>query len=161
VVRNLLRALPSLMHAWLSGSCIASHARMPVSNRRSSLHRASADRRCLASARHVALDAATASRSVPPARSRLRRVLPMSEAMLHIASAVVKARPAAQDMLVERIAALAGAEVLTADHGRIIVILEASRHRALADTLDCIAGMDGVMSATLVFEHSEPEGEVT
>jgi nitrate reductase NapD len=85
----------------------------------------------------------------------------MSEAMLHIASAVVKARPAAQDMLVERIAALAGAEVLTADHGRIIVILEASRHRALADTLDCIAGMDGVMSATLVFEHSEPEGEVT
>jgi periplasmic nitrate reductase NapD len=83
---------------------------------------------------------------------------PVPEAMLHIASALVKARPVVQDALVARIAALAGAEVLTADRGRIIVILEASQHRALADTLHCIAGMDGVMSATLVFEHSEPEG---
>jgi nitrate reductase NapD len=83
----------------------------------------------------------------------------MAEAMLHIASAVVKARPAAQDAVVERIAAFAGAEVLAKDHGRIIVVLEASQHRVLADTLDRIAVLDGVLSATLVFEHSEPEGD--
>jgi nitrate reductase NapD len=83
----------------------------------------------------------------------------MVEAMLHIASAIVKARPATQDAVAERIAALVGAEVLAKDHGRIIVILEASRHRALADTLDRIAAFDGVLSATLVFEHSEPEGD--
>jgi periplasmic nitrate reductase NapD len=83
----------------------------------------------------------------------------MAEAMLHIASAVVKARPAIQDAVAERIAALAGVEVLAKDHGRIIVVLEASQHRALADTLDRIAVLDGVLSATLVFEHSEPEGD--
>jgi periplasmic nitrate reductase NapD len=83
----------------------------------------------------------------------------MAEAMLHIASAVVKARPAAQDAVAECIASLAGAEVLAKDQGRIIVILEASQHGALADTLDRMAALDGVLSATLVFEHSEPDGE--
>jgi periplasmic nitrate reductase NapD len=85
----------------------------------------------------------------------------MAEALLHIASAVVKARPVAQDAVAERIGALAGAEVLAKDHGRIIVVLEASRHRALADMLDRIAALDGVLSATLVFEHSESEGDPT
>jgi periplasmic nitrate reductase NapD len=79
--------------------------------------------------------------------------------MLHIASAVVKARPAAQDTVATNVAELTGAEVVAVDHGRIIVVLESSHHRALADTLDRIAGLDGVLSATLVFEHSEPEGE--
>jgi len=78
--------------------------------------------------------------------------------MLHIASAVVKARPIAQAALVARIAEFAGAEVVAADQGRIIVVLEAGNHGALADTLHGIAGLDGVLSATLVFEHSEPEG---
>jgi nitrate reductase NapD len=83
----------------------------------------------------------------------------MAEAMLHIASAIVKARPAIQNAVADRIAALMGAEVLAKDHGRIIVILEASQHRVLADTLDRIVLLDGVLSATLVFEHSEPEGD--
>ncbi|HXA24849.1 MAG TPA: chaperone NapD [Acetobacteraceae bacterium] len=79
--------------------------------------------------------------------------------MLHIASALVKARPVAQDAVAARITALTGASVIAMEQGRIIVVLEASHHRALADTLDCIAGLDGVLSATLVFEHSEPEGD--
>jgi periplasmic nitrate reductase NapD len=79
--------------------------------------------------------------------------------MLHIASAVVKARPVVQDAVAARIATLAGTEVIAIEQGRIIVVLEASQHRALADTLDSIAGLDGVFSATLVFEHSEPEGD--
>ena len=83
----------------------------------------------------------------------------MTEPMLHIASAVVKARPTDQHGVIERIAALAGTDVVAIDHGRIIVVLEARQHADLGDTLNHIAGLDGVLSATLVFEHSEPEGE--
>jgi nitrate reductase NapD len=83
----------------------------------------------------------------------------MSEAMLHIASAVVKARPVEQHNVAEQIAALAGTDVVAIDQGRIIVVLETWEHHVIGDTLNHIAGLDGVLSATLVFEHSEPEGE--
>jgi len=83
----------------------------------------------------------------------------MAEPMLHIASAVVKAWPATQDAVAARIAALAGAEVLAIDHGRIIVVLEAARQGDIGGTLGRIADLDGVLSATLVFEHSEPDGD--
>ena len=83
----------------------------------------------------------------------------MSEPMLHIASAVVKAHPRAQDAVAAQITALAGTEVLAVDHGRIIVVLELDRHGALGETLHRIADIAGVLSATLVFEHSEPEGD--
>lgn len=79
----------------------------------------------------------------------------MSDAPLHIASAVVKARPAIQHAVAARIAQLAGAEVAVIDQGRIIVVLEASQRHDLGATLDRIADLDGVLSATLVFEHSE------
>jgi len=82
----------------------------------------------------------------------------VADAMLHIASAVVKVRPAVQDFVAQRIAALAGAEVVAADQGRIIVVLEAGCHRDLAGTLDSIAALNEVLSAVLVFEHAEPEG---
>ena len=79
--------------------------------------------------------------------------------MLYIASAVVKAWPSVQDAVTAAIAALDGAEVLVADHGRIIVVLESDRPGVLGETIHQIADVDGVLSATLVFEHSEPEGE--
>jgi nitrate reductase NapD len=83
----------------------------------------------------------------------------MTEAMLHIASAVVKVRPADQHAVAERITALAGTDVVAIDQGRIIVVLETADQHVISDTLNYIAGLEGVLSATLVFEHSEPEGE--
>ena len=83
----------------------------------------------------------------------------MPEPMLYIASAVVKARPSVQEVVAAAIAALDGAEVLVTDHGRIIVVLELHRPGVLGETLNRIADVDGVLSATLVFEHSEPEGD--
>jgi nitrate reductase NapAB chaperone NapD len=50
--------------------------------------------------------------------------------------------------------------VVAIDHGRIIVVLETGEQHVISDTLNQIAGLDGVLSATLVFEHSEPEGDV-
>ncbi|MEJ0018382.1 MAG: chaperone NapD [Acetobacteraceae bacterium] len=83
----------------------------------------------------------------------------MADTILHIASVVVKARPAVQDAVAARIAALAGAEVLMVDRGRIVVVLESDRPCDLADMLNRIGDLDEVMSATLVFEHSEPDGD--
>ena len=86
--------------------------------------------------------------------------------MLHIASAVVKARPPTQDAVAARIAELAGADVLAIDHGRIIVVLEASRAARSSPTRSIASPTsNGVLSATLVFEHSdvfehsEPDGD--
>jgi nitrate reductase NapD len=80
--------------------------------------------------------------------------------MLHIASALVKARPADQDTVAMTIAALPGTEVLAVDHGRIIVVIEAAQQHDVAGTLDRMAALDGVLSATLVFEHGEPEEDL-
>jgi nitrate reductase NapD len=77
--------------------------------------------------------------------------------MLHIASAVVQARLAEQDRVAGAIATLPGAEVAGVDQGRIIVVLEANCQDTLAETLHRIAALDHVLSATLVFEHAEPE----
>ena len=56
----------------------------------------------------------------------------MSKSMLHILSAVVRTLPATQDLVARRIAAYDGVDVLAVDHGRIIVVLEASDQRILA-----------------------------
>jgi nitrate reductase NapD len=80
--------------------------------------------------------------------------------MLHIASAVVTALPASQDEVAAHIAALKGADVVVAERGRIIVVLEASQQDQIADALHRIALLQHVLSATLVFEHSEAIGDV-
>jgi nitrate reductase NapD len=80
--------------------------------------------------------------------------------MVHIASAVVQARPADQDAVVASIAAFPGTEIMAAGQGRIIVVLEAGCHHDIGETLHRIADLAGVLSATLVFEHSEPEEDV-
>lgn len=79
----------------------------------------------------------------------------MSDQPLYIASAVVKTRPANQHAVAAWIEEMAGVEVAAIDHGHIIVVLEADDRCGLATTLNRIADMDGVLSATLVFEHGE------
>lgn len=77
--------------------------------------------------------------------------------MLHIASAVIRTRPVEQDAVRLAVAVMPGAEVVAAEAGRIIVVLEANRNTAISEMLDRLAGLHGVLSATLVFEHAEPE----
>jgi periplasmic nitrate reductase NapD len=79
----------------------------------------------------------------------------MREPMLHIASAVVMARPTSQHDVAAQIASLDGADVAAVERGRIIVVLEASQQHLIADTLHRIAALEHVLSTTLVFEHSE------
>jgi nitrate reductase NapD len=83
----------------------------------------------------------------------------MREPMLYIASAVVMARQASLQDLAERIASFDGTDVLAVERGRIVVVLEACQQDRIAETLHRIAALEDVLSATLVFEHSEALGE--
>jgi nitrate reductase NapD len=78
-------------------------------------------------------------------------------AELHIASLVVRCRPARIAELERAIAALPGAEIAAADaSGKLVVTLESESERAIARRLEEIAALPGVLSATLVFHHVEP-----
>jgi nitrate reductase NapD len=60
---------------------------------------------------------------------------------------------AATDVL----SALPGVEVHAASaEGKIVVTCEAPGSRELLDRVDAIKGIEGVLSATLVYQHSEP-----
>ena len=84
----------------------------------------------------------------------------MHEPMLYIASAVVMARPASQQDVAGHIASFDGTDVVVVESGRIVVVLEAARQGQIAETLHRIAALEDVLSATLVFEHSEAMGEL-
>ncbi|HSA81280.1 MAG TPA: chaperone NapD [Geminicoccaceae bacterium] len=76
---------------------------------------------------------------------------------IHVASLVVHVRPERVAELEEAIAAFAGAEVAAADRsGKLVVTLEADDERRIADQLDAIGALPGVLSATLVAHHAEP-----
>ena len=76
---------------------------------------------------------------------------------LHIAGIVVHAH--AQD--VQRVADAIGQMPAAALHatsadGKLIVTLEASSARAITERIDAIQRLEGVLTASLVYQHSEP-----
>jgi nitrate reductase NapAB chaperone NapD len=83
----------------------------------------------------------------------------MHEPMLHIASAVVMARPPSQQHVADRIASFVGTDVVAVERGRIVVVMEAAQQGQVAELLHRIAALEDVLSTTLVFEHSEAMGE--
>lgn len=76
-------------------------------------------------------------------------------ALLHVSSAIVTAWPEHCADVARRIAALPDTEVRHAAGSRIIVLMEARDSGAIGARLAEIALMDGVLSANLVFEHTE------
>ena len=74
-------------------------------------------------------------------------------AAVHIASAVVFASPDRCEDVADRIAGLPDTEIHGFQDGKIIVVLEGASVGAVGSRLTTIAGMDGVLSATLVYER--------
>jgi nitrate reductase NapD len=76
---------------------------------------------------------------------------------LHIASLVVRCRPERMAALRHAITALPRAEI-PAEHatGKLVVTLEAASGHLIAQQLDAIGALPGVLSATLVAHHAEP-----
>jgi len=75
---------------------------------------------------------------------------------LHIAGIVVHAYPESVKQVAAAIAGRPGAEVHAASpDGRLVVTLEASGAREIAAHIDHIQQLEGVLTASLVYQHNE------
>jgi len=80
-------------------------------------------------------------------------------AATHIASLVVRARPEHAHRVAERIAACEGNEVHAVADGRIVVVLEATSERVLADRMDELRGEPDILFVNLVFHQQDVGGD--
>ncbi len=71
----------------------------------------------------------------------------------HISSAVVSVLPAKEGGVVDAISVMPGVEIYARNGGRIVVVLEGSSTGELGDRLTAINQLDGVIAASMVFEH--------
>lgn len=75
---------------------------------------------------------------------------------LHVAGIVVHVYPARIEHVTRALARLSGAQLhATAPDGRLVVTLESSSASAVADCIDTIQRLEGVLSCALVYQHSE------
>lgn len=80
----------------------------------------------------------------------------MNEDIGVISSMIVQTRPERMEDLKARLATIDGAETAAEDaNGKLIVVLEAATDRQLADTMQTIGEIPGVLGVNLVFHHSE------
>lgn len=74
----------------------------------------------------------------------------------HIAGVLVQAWPERVDAVRVAIAAVTGAEIHAASAaGKLVVTLEAPSSRAIAAHLAWLQQVEGVLAATLVYQHNE------
>ena len=77
---------------------------------------------------------------------------------MHIAGVLVQTRPEYIPQVQNRLGDVAGLEVhAVSPDGRIVVTVEGHGRKAVADTLFSLNSMQGVLSACLVYEHSETD----
>jgi len=75
---------------------------------------------------------------------------------LHIAGVVVHAYPKSVQRVAAAIERLPGAELCaTSDDGKLVLTLEASSAYEITVRIDQIQQFDSVLSASLVYQHSE------
>jgi periplasmic nitrate reductase NapD len=81
--------------------------------------------------------------------------MPEASRRHHISSAVVMTTPSWTMDVCSRLAEFAGVEVHAVQNGKVIVTIEGPGTRMMGDTLARVAMLDGVVSANMVYEHSE------
>ncbi|RZT36362.1 chaperone NapD [Cupriavidus agavae] len=89
-----------------------------------------------------------------------RRSIPIqpvaSDDEWHIAGIMVYAHPAALERVRIAIAAMTGTEIHAAtETGKLVVTVEAPTSQAIVAQLTCLHQLEGVISATLVYQHNE------
>lgn len=81
-------------------------------------------------------------------------------AELHIASCVAYCAPGALERVIASIAATGLAEVPRNDgRGRLVVLIEGATSRAVADVIDAIGALEGVLAVHLAYQHCESESD--
>ena len=74
----------------------------------------------------------------------------------HVAGVLINAIPAHAEAVARETARLTGALVHAQAGRQIVVTLESDESQLIVDNLRAIHGIPGVLSAVLVYEHSEP-----
>ncbi len=75
---------------------------------------------------------------------------------MHIAGVVVRTRPVNIEAVQQRIGLLVGAEVHAASpDGRLVVTVEGSDRRTVAEMIYQLDRLEGVLSASMAYEHSD------
>ena len=84
------------------------------------------------------------------------RVAAADSSGIHIAGVVVHTRPESLERVRAGLAKLSGAEIHAADpKGKLVVTLEAASDGIIADLLNTIPEIHGVIACTLAHHHSE------
>lgn len=76
---------------------------------------------------------------------------------VHIASVIVRARPESADAVAACFTQRPGTEVHAVEDGKIIVVLEASGERELADLMEAMRNEPEVLMVSLVFHQEDRE----
>ena len=77
---------------------------------------------------------------------------------MNVCGVLVHAIPNRLPAVLDALTALSGVEIhQTADGGRIVVTVEDTDGRAAIDTLRDLQRLDGIVAASLIYHHSEPE----
>jgi nitrate reductase NapD len=75
---------------------------------------------------------------------------------LCISSLVVQAEPARLEQVRSQIETVDGAEVMgEGELGKLVVVLDMDNNRQAADTITDIQKLDGVLSATLIYQYDD------
>ena len=79
---------------------------------------------------------------------------------MHIAGVVVRPRPGHSSSVEQEVCAQPGVEVhAVSEDGRLVVTVEGESRHEVADMIYKLDRLDGVMNASMVYEHSEYEPE--
>ena len=82
--------------------------------------------------------------------------MPNYQDMLHITSFLIQVKTQLLESVVERLASVGGIEVaMDSPEGKIIAVLEAHSHKAIAETMDEIRSIFGVLNVVMVYHHQE------
>ena len=79
---------------------------------------------------------------------------------MNISSAIVHARPGTTEKLQSRLSDLSGVEIHAATaEGKMIVTIENETDQGMVEMFERIRQLDDVMSASMVYHHSESDPE--
>ena len=79
---------------------------------------------------------------------------------MNISGIIVQATPAKIEQVKEALLALPGVDIpIDGEDGRLVVIIEENGAKAAGEALMKMQNIEGVLSANLVYQHMEEEGE--
>jgi len=77
---------------------------------------------------------------------------------MHISSVIIHAHPDHMEATRSQLLAMEGVEIHAIEtSGKLIVTLDTQDEKGTTDTFEQLSRVDGVMSATMVYHHFEPE----